>query len=236
MSRVTFDITVLDHRDPITGAFKCRACGGLIPPGRKKYYCSDKCRNLVYSNFGWEATRRAVWVRDQGKCKICNSYVQRYDSAHDEFLLKRKYSWFKGYPKDTVTKSYDCHHIIPIDYLYPFIFELVREWFPNWETHEYRWQRKFNITWIIVYTDINNLITLCEDCHKKVHATEYFHDPELSDAANLMILELWAKTKINPWRKPEKGTNINGIVNEENTRQKNTLFNYIGVRDIDKET
>lgn len=231
MSRIDFDITVLDHRDPITGAFKCRACGGPIPPGRKKYYCSDKCRSIVYNNYGWAPARNIVWKRDLGRCRVCGRYVRKTGLSQDEWLLKRVDKNFKGYPQNTQFLPYNCHHVIPVDFLYPLIYGLVREWFPKWEAHEYRWQRKFNIIWIIVYTDTNNLITLCKECHNKVHATEYFYDPELSDAANLMILELWAKTKINPWRKPEKGADINSIVNEENTRPKNTLFNYLGEKE-----
>lgn len=128
------------------GQYLCRFCGKPTTETRRRYYCGDSCYWNCMKMCSWPWLRRDIMKRDNNQCIICGKHVGR------------------GYHQGEV------HHIIPVAAIWDISWKVVREWGYTNETLGYR-----NL-WAKVYTalfmDPNNLITLCINCHNKVHAGE----------------------------------------------------------------
>jgi 5-methylcytosine-specific restriction endonuclease McrA len=145
MSRCTpFDLVELlfpTTPDPDTpGKYLCRYCGRKIEGNRKKYYCSNTCYNNYYRATYWPWVRQEVLERDNFTCQVCGTKVDD--------------SW-----------KAEVHHIVSVADFWDISWKLVKEWgLPEERTKE--WAK----TYTLLYLDTNNLITLCVECHDKVHA------------------------------------------------------------------
>ena len=143
-----FNLIFPDREDVERGRYKylCRFCGQpAVPP--KRYYCSDECYWNCQRSVAWWFARRGTFDRDGGRCVKCGTKLD-YD------------------------KTWDCHHIVPVETLREIAWDAVYG-NPQWNECDKKTKDR---GWAIIYTllihDINNLITLCPECHKKEHAAK----------------------------------------------------------------
>ena len=136
--------------------FLCRFCGKPTIDTRRSFWCSDDCHDLCQKAVSWLSARREVWKRDGGKCVRCGDPVKLYDG------------WRKvGEGKSVVA----CHHVKYASGLWGVAFDAVYndEWKEVDDETKSHW---FAVFYTILYLDLNNLITLCTDCHKMIHAAD----------------------------------------------------------------
>lgn len=162
MSRTTptslFHYIFPSRKDPQNlGHYLCRFCGKSTTHTRRVFYCSDECYNLCQKAVSWLSVRREVWKRDGCKCVRCGDPVLLYDGWHKV-----------GEGKEAAS----CHHIKPVKKLRGMAVDAVfndenRKHIPD-EKKEY-WYCRF---YAMLYLDINNLITLCSNCHNIAHAAD----------------------------------------------------------------
>lgn len=161
MSRLTptslFNEIFPDRKDPQNpGHYLCRFCGKPTIDTRRYFYCGDACYNLCQKAVSWLQVRRLVWERDKGKCVRCGNPVKLYDGWHKEG---------KG---DGVAA---CHHVVYVSELWRVAYDAVfnDDWSEIDKETKSHWYAVF---YTILYLDMNNLITLCTDCHKMIHAAD----------------------------------------------------------------
>lgn len=162
MARLTptalFERIFPDRRDPMNpGHYLCRFCGKPTIHTRRHVYCSDECFNLCQKAVSWLSARRETWKRDGGKCVRCVIPVKLYDG------------WYKEGEGDSAA---ECHHIKSVSYLNTEAVEAV---YLNtqWENIDKETKRHWwAVFYTILYLDINNLQTLCGECHKMVHKAD----------------------------------------------------------------
>ena len=146
-----------DRRDPDNPRhFLCRFCGKPTIHTRRSFWCSDKCHDLCQKAVSWLQVRRETWKRDGGKCVRCGNPVRLYDGW-------RKVGEGKG--------AAECHHVKAVSWLWGVAWDAVfnDDWADIEADTKSHW---FAVFYTILYLDINNLITLCYDCHKMVHAAD----------------------------------------------------------------
>ena len=140
-----FNTIFPDRIDPNNpDRYLCRFCGKpSVPP--KHYYCSDDCYWNCQRSVAWWFARRGTFNRDNGKCVKCGKKLN-YD-----------HTW-------------DCHHVIPVKELWHIAWTSVFE-NSDWENASDKDKAKgYAIIYTLLVHDINNLITLCPECHKIEHA------------------------------------------------------------------
>lgn len=129
----------------------CRWCGKpVLNRSTRKgriWYCNDDCYYKTAEALSWDKARRDTFQRDGGKCRICGKDLGKYEE-----------NWY----------TWECHHIKR-----PHELKMLA-----WDVTKYIEDRKkqlhwFNKIYAMLYLDINNLMTLCVECHDKVHAADY---------------------------------------------------------------
>jgi len=138
--------TVKDPENP--GHYLCRFCGKPTIDTRRHFYCSDECYYLCQKAVSWPSARRAAWKRDGGKCVRCGTPVLLHGD-----------------------ESVQCHHVVPVRELQGIIYDTVYndDWSDVSDEIKNLWFCRF---YVMLYLDINNLITLCFRCHKMIHAAD----------------------------------------------------------------
>jgi len=157
MPTTLFNELFPDVKDPENpGHYLCRFCGKPTINTRRFFYCSDECYNLCQKAVSWLSARRAVWKRDGGKCVRCGTSVLLYDGWKKE-----------GEGKEVAA----CHHVIPVRELHGIAYDAVYndDWGDVPAEIKSLWFCRF---YVMLYLDINNLITLCFKCHKMIHAAD----------------------------------------------------------------
>lgn len=146
-----------DRRDPDNPRhFLCRFCGKPTTNTRRSFWCSDECHDLCQKAVSWLSARKEVWIRDNGECVRCGEPVLLYDG------------WRKvGKGKDVT----NCHHVKPVNELWGVAWDAVHhdEWEQVPTEAKTYWYCRF---YVMLYLDINNLITLCPVCHKMIHSAD----------------------------------------------------------------
>lgn len=138
------------------GYWLCRYCGKRINAGnRYRAWCSDKCREAAYVECSPSALAYAVQRRDRGVCAECGLNTRAL-----EIILAK------------------LHKGAPARQLYDFVAAaLVRRGFNGghafygWWVSETLW----NAHHVVPVAEggsnkLDNVVTLCVSCHKKVHA------------------------------------------------------------------
>lgn len=140
-----------DRKDPDNpGHYLCRYCGKPTIESRRRYYCSDDCYWNCQRAVGWWHARRGTFNRDKGICVDCG--------------VKLNYNG-----------TWDCHHVIPIVDLNCLSYNITYK-HEDWrDLPEWKKSRGFAIIYTLLAHDINNLVTLCSECHKKRHAAKPKH-------------------------------------------------------------
>ena len=149
MPTTMFNRIFPDRRDPNRGKwdYLCRYCGKSTEHTRRRYYCSDECYWNCQRAVAWWHARRGTFNRDKGLCVDCRRKLD-YD------------------------ETWDCHHVIPVIDLNTLAYELTWK-HPEWvDLPEWKKRRGFAIIYTLLVHDINNLVTLCSECHKKRHASK----------------------------------------------------------------
>jgi len=149
-SRTWFvDLSLLDERDPDTGWRVCRYCKKPIDPStRKRFYCSRECREKTYDLFTWSRIRREVWKRDGRRCQ--------YPTCGKRINLK----------------DAEIHHITPYKkFRYLASLATTRDRYPSESQGEHgRYYGKyFKKVLMLLWSDRDNLITYCHECHNIKH-------------------------------------------------------------------
>ena len=127
------------------GQYFCWYCGKPTTETRRVYYCSDECYWLCMKMLSWPWLRRDVYERDGGCCVNCGVNL-----------------------KD----PYECHHIISVTDINHIASVLTRAWgyVEEDDKGEYVFTEREMRVWSKLYTalfmDMNNLVTLCHECHK----------------------------------------------------------------------
>lgn len=100
--------TELDHdRDwiRVEDGYHCKVCGDKLT-GNRRLFCSTKCEDFFESNYRqirtWEAFRRRVFDRDNGKCQICGKTI----------AVLNEQGYWTGTGKDDF--QFICDHIIAL--------------------------------------------------------------------------------------------------------------------------
>lgn len=115
----------------------------------------------------WDKTRSEVWERDGRKCRKCGRQISLYDT---NWIEEPDKSWRPATELERLqgklALGYECHHIIPVVRLRRIAWEAV-DGIEDWD----RRYRQFKIAFLLLYMDKTNLMTLCLECHKKIHRT-----------------------------------------------------------------
>lgn len=157
---------LLDRRDLKTGRKLCRCCDNIIED-KRRFYCSDKCRNKVYKKYGWNNIRERILKRDNYKCQFI--YVNK------KLKIREKCNYSE--PGMSVFNSnLEVHHIRDVYFMKKLCLELVRDNIIKKEL--------FDLALMNMYVAEINLITHCIEHHNLVHSTrkdykydytDYFH-------------------------------------------------------------
>lgn len=139
MSGVQLDWYVFNVKDLDTERYLCRVCSkpSTLP---KRYYCSDKCNNLLNHALLWNWVRNRIYNRDKRTCQHCRKKL----------------------------RSYHCHHLVPVAYIMNQIFFALQG------VPEEKWLLRYTQLKSIFLFHDDNLITLCEKCHKLAHKTGWY--------------------------------------------------------------
>ena len=172
-----------EREDPDNpGQYLCRFCGKPTTETRRRYYCSDHCYWMCQKMCSWPWARREVWERDGKKCRVCGADLSGYNNTNT----------------DRSHELGEVHHIIPVAELFTLANTVVKEWGYDWEIDKTAYMRVRARVYTALFLDFNNLITLCFDCHNKVHAGEIDLKPimgsEVPTAENLRA-RWWAPQK-----------------------------------------
>lgn len=100
----------------------------------------------------WSWRRQDVFKRDQGKCVRCGK----------ELVLEY----------GTLKNRAECHHIMHVKEIFYFCWDLIKTWIVEDEMFKPEIKRIFAKIYTLMYLDMNNLETLCFDCHNMVHAAD----------------------------------------------------------------
>ena len=153
---ISFFTTIYpDRRDPNREGvhYLCRFCGKSTEHTRKQFYCSDECYWLCQKSLAWWEARRLVYERDEGKCVKCGMFLG-LDAARN---------------RDSDKPVCNIHHVFPVKEIILLTYDVINEWKEKgWLLDKDR-NRGWCIIYALLYLDINNLITLCPTCHKKIH-------------------------------------------------------------------
>lgn len=158
MSRIIIRWDVWDKRDLRTGRYKCRVCGQpSVSP--KKHYCSDDCRSVFEASISWPWTRYLVWKRDKGLCQRCKQPVKLHDRMNT-------WRWepIHGDIDQSTCNNAETHHIIPVVELREAAQVAIEGIVDRFEA-----EKAFARAYMIMYFDLNNLITYCYQCHTAEH-------------------------------------------------------------------
>jgi len=118
----------------------------------------------------WPWARREVWERDGKKCRICGADLS--GSNQD--------AWDRSHPERELG---EVHHIIPVVELNSLATAVIKEWGYNFYEDRKSYDRVWARVYATLFLDFNNLITLCFDCHNKVHAGEIHLEPSMGSEA-----------------------------------------------------
>jgi len=166
-------ITGAIERDPREGICDHPDCENKIPSNRRTF-CSDACGTLFFYENNWAGIRRIVWLRDQGKCKKCNSEVVFYEDGYYYSCVKllQFEEWEPPEYRQKIRHKYLSNDIL----VYIHVGHLIEK---LWDGNE-KWcygdcvdTKKAEIDHILAvglggaHLDIDNLQTLCHDCHMK---------------------------------------------------------------------
>ena len=134
---------------------KCRLCENPAEPP-KIFYCSDEHRTIFENAISWPHTRYLVLKRDRGKCLKCEKQVALH------------YLYYKDGEWNEADYIAHVHHKIPVSYLWGEILKAVE----GLEGGE----RNYRIEQLkaIIFFHIDNLETLCEDCHREAHKSGWY--------------------------------------------------------------
>jgi 5-methylcytosine-specific restriction endonuclease McrA len=132
----------------IDGEYHCLVCGEVWHDRRRKYFCSDECRDLFSKQWHvdyWSWYRERVWNRDNGKCCHCGREVKSssdFVCDHIVPLFKGGKDWFEdGKMQNFQTLCLECNgKKTGMDFLVPkkakekarlvslgFIFEIPKD-------------------------------------------------------------------------------------------------------------
>jgi len=174
-----------DQKDPDNeGHYLCRLCGKPTTETRRRYYCSDECYWNCQKAVTWIWVRREVWERDDKKCVKCGVDVKL------EFDHRNRDN------PSNLLDTVECHHDpLQAHQIHSLAWTLVN----SWEFKDLHWKRGafddmyadkdeeklarrrvFARVYTLLYLDMNNLKSLCPECHKKAHAAQ----PKLVAKAN----------------------------------------------------
>lgn len=84
--RYQVSLSVEDIFPSRTDGLCAYGCGTPLT-GRKKRWCSSKCRKAALEDF-WiikgdvAVIRKAVWERDRGKCAVCGKFDRDWQAGH----------------------------------------------------------------------------------------------------------------------------------------------------------
>jgi len=148
MPTTLFNTIFPDKEDPENpGHYLCRFCGKPTTETRRIYYCSDECYWNCQKSVAWWFARRETFKRDKGRCVKCGKKLEYED-------------------------TWDCHHIIPVSELWKTAWDSVFD-NPDWATvSDEDKMRGYAIIYTLLAHDVNNLVTLCPDCHKLEHTAK----------------------------------------------------------------
>lgn len=120
-SRRTPHPKLLDHLQGIREGWVqhriCRYCGGRVDPPRRSW-CSELCVCAWNILINWNATRRFVWERDQGRCVLCGVEVplNRKIVKNDVYVYAAEIDHIievvdggTDEPENLRTLCHDCH-------------------------------------------------------------------------------------------------------------------------------
>jgi len=127
----------------------CRVCNNPVTPP-KKYYCSDRCYELAVNALYWGHARYLVWERSGGRCEFpgCGK--------------KLPLNYGGG----------EVHHIIPVRDLYWFVWDELKK-DPDFEKLSEEEQQRARLrAYAFLHNHPDNLLFLCHEHHKMVHAAE----------------------------------------------------------------
>lgn len=160
------------ERDPRKGICDHPDCDEKIPSGRRTF-CSNECGRLFFYENNWVGLRYLTWFKDQGKCQDCETPTVFYDDgsyyAFYQFQFYTKTELTEFGMKVTSKYSEDNNYQLYVhqEHFIGYNEEKIEIWCYG----ECQDQNKVEIDHIQAIAlggaslDIDNLQSLCRDCH-----------------------------------------------------------------------
>lgn len=150
------DYKLLNRRDKKTGRLLCRYCGGIVPIGRKKFYCNDECKEKVYEKYGWGYIRDRVLKRDNYSCQF------RGVNKKTGELIICNYSE----KKDQSPSLLEIHHVISVVDMRQLLWDMV------YKDHIIR-KEDYRLAFMNMFVEESNLITYDREHHDLIHKKDF---------------------------------------------------------------
>lgn len=173
----------------------CKNCGGLKKIDNRVRFCSKECRHEYWKEHGHPKAKERIKARCGycGKIVIrigCHIYKNVYcnracaDKGHSALMIgKGNSNYIHGkanlpYPADW-TNAYKEY----IRNLYERKCQICKTYEGNKKLHIH------HISWDKLDLDLNNLIPLCQSCHRKCHTKKERLSKELLNQLSLLAKE-----------------------------------------------
>lgn len=70
----------------------CKFCRKEVPPGRRRYWCSQECIDELNRQSG--SPRQLAYKRDGGVCAHCGLDCEKLERVHDYLKYRAKKTWY----------------------------------------------------------------------------------------------------------------------------------------------
>ncbi|HEY0383215.1 MAG TPA: HNH endonuclease [Candidatus Elarobacter sp.] len=117
----------------------CAWCGSALPAGRRSW-CSDRCGDAFWANHWWSVARQSAKRRDRYRCRRCGVRAPKRPVPTAYATRARYLAAMRAWRKEKRTARMEVNHIVPC-----------------------RGRHKV----LDCAHHLDNLETLCPDCHKE---------------------------------------------------------------------